>query len=143
MTIINSTFTINYQVSAFKWDHTCAFSAKGSWTVSVSVWVCHFWGFFKSGVYLFSRLGENSDIIVHLSSVLILFRQINNIVQYWVSSTKQAKGDNMWHWQGTKTPSGDRIEKKPWEKPGSVEGPVFLWPTKRPVYEYGSDSLTG
>ncbi len=23
---------------------------------------------------------------------------------------------------------GDRMEKKPWEKPGSVGGPVPLWP---------------
>jgi len=50
MTIINSIFKIKCQVSAFKRDHTCAFSAKGSWTVSVSVWVCNFWRFFKSGV---------------------------------------------------------------------------------------------
>jgi len=31
--------------------------------------------------------------------------------------------------QGTKTPSGGRMEKKPWEKPGSVGGPVLLWQT--------------
>ncbi len=28
---------------------------------------------------------------------------------------------------------GDRIEKKPWEKPGSVGGPVPLWPDETVV----------
>ncbi len=29
--------------------------------------------------------------------------------------------------QGTKTPSMTEWRKKPWEKPGSVGGPVVLW----------------
>ncbi len=28
---------------------------------------------------------------------------------------------------------GDRMEKKPWEKPGSVGGPVPLWPDESVV----------
>ncbi len=35
---------------------------------------------------------------------------------------------------------GDRMEKKPWEKPGSVGGPVLLWPEEvsyRSQVQYG------
>jgi len=31
--------------------------------------------------------------------------------------------------------------KKPWENPGSVRGPVLLWPRKQTVYDYELGSI--
>jgi len=57
-----------------------------------------------------------------------------NIVEYQVSPTKQAKGDSGKEPKLQQVTSGDQQatkmeKKKPWEKPGSVRGPVLLWPT--------------
>ncbi len=38
---------------------------------------------------------------------------------------------------------GDRTEKKPWEKPGSVRGPVLLWPDESAVCAEDSSGTRG
>ncbi len=48
-----------------------------------------------------------------------LFNQVDDIAGNEVSPTKQARGDS------GKEP---KLQKKPWEKPGSVGGPFLLWP---------------
>ncbi len=35
---------------------------------------------------------------------------------------------------------GDRMEKKPWKKPGSVGGPVLLWPDEPAVFSTAAES---
>jgi len=47
-----------------------------------------------------------------------------------VSPTKQARSDNG---KETKTLSVTEWRKKPWEKAGSVGGPVPLWPDEQAV----------
>jgi len=62
-----------------------------------------------------------------------------------VSPTKQAKGDSGKEPKLHQVTSGGRQvanrclngEKKPWEKPGLVRGPVLLWPTVL-CYDSGS-----
>ncbi len=46
-----------------------------------------------------------------------------------MSPTKQARGDS----GKERKPIGDRMEKKTWEKPGSIGGPVPLWPDESVV----------
>jgi len=58
---------------------------------------------------------DNMKIIQHRSKILL------NIKWPQLASQKPRR-----QWQGTKTPSGDRMEKKP----RLSRGPVLLWPTK-------------
>ncbi len=51
-----------------------------------------------------------------------LFNQVDDIAGNEVSPTKQAKIPSVTEWR-----------KKPWEKPGSVGGPVLLWPDEPAV----------
>ncbi len=53
-----------------------------------------------------------------------LFNEVDDIAGNEVSPTKQTTARNQ-------NSIGDRMEKKPWEKPGSVGGPVLLWPDEQ------------
>jgi len=62
---------------------------------------------------------DNMTIIQHRSIILlnIKFPQLS-------------KPEARQQWQGTKTPSAERMEKKTLGEPRLSRGPVLLWPTK-------------